>query len=50
MWKTEGYVFGGSYKPKPNPFRRTERKMRRIFVLTLVFTLGIWIVIYNLAV
>lgn len=48
--KSEGYVFGGSYKPKPNPFYQNEKRYRRVFILTLVFVLGLWIVIYKLAI
>lgn len=50
MLKTQGYVFGGSYKPKPNPFHRGEKRMQKIVVVAVLFTLAIWVVIYKLAV
>ena len=38
MFKTEGIVFGGTYKPKPNPFRHSYRaEYAEIILLGSIF-------------
>ena len=46
--KSEGIVFGGTYKPRKNPFMQGHKKGQYALVLVAAASFGMWLLFLKL--
>lgn len=46
--KSEGLVFGGTYKPRKNPFMQGDKKVQCALVIVAAMSFGMWLLFLKL--